>query len=117
MRTTQTLDYSEAKKIIDLIVEKALADAKGGGNRRGRLARRTDCLCPNGWRSHLFHSHCRQQSLDGSPGTETDQGYRRERYGIPKKATISHTMAIQGLWAGAEAFRFGKTARWPALSP
>jgi glc operon protein GlcG len=28
MRTTQTLDYSEARKIIDLIVEKALATQK-----------------------------------------------------------------------------------------
>ena len=39
MRTTQTLDYSEAKKIIDLIVEKALADAEGCCDRSGGLAR------------------------------------------------------------------------------
>ena len=29
MRTLQTIDYAEAKRAVDLIVEKALADAEG----------------------------------------------------------------------------------------
>jgi hypothetical protein len=55
MRTVHTIDYSEAKRVVDLIVEKALQMQKAVVIAVADAARRPHLLCAHGWRSCLFH--------------------------------------------------------------
>jgi len=108
MKTTQTIDYSEAKQIIDRIVEKALHQKKAAvvavADSHGELIAfaRMDGAPVSA-------------SLPTRPGpprgnasrpriSETGPGTRR-------RATISPTTAIPSLWAGVAEFRCGETAK------
>jgi Haem-degrading len=116
MKTTQTIDYSEAKQIVDLIVGRALAMQKAAvvavADSHGELI--------------AF------ARMDGAPVSSirmppTKPGRRRgnasrprtsgRRLGTRKRAMTLPTTAIPSLWEGAAAFQCGENARWWAPWP
>lgn len=102
MKTFYTIEYAEARKIIEVIVERALQLKKAAvvavADPYGELIG----LRPHGWRSRLFCPHRCQQSMDRCLRTQTHppktSGRRRA---VPKKALTSRIMATPGLWVGA----------------
>ena len=110
MRTLQSIDYSEARRAVDLIVEKAsqmqkavvvaVADSHG------------DLIC--------------LARMDGAPVSSirvaTNKAWTAarerkptkeigEKVSIRKRATTLLTMAIRNMWGGVAGFRSGKMAK------
>lgn len=114
MRTLPTIDYSEAKRAVDLIVEKALQIQKAVvvavADCRGELitfARMDTAPVSSGI---IAMNKAWTAARTGKPTQEVG-----ERSETRKKATISPITAIQDLSAGVVAFQFEKMARSPVL--
>jgi len=117
MNTTQTLDYSEAKKIIDLIVSKALQMQKAAviavADSHGELIAfaRMDGAPISSIR--IAANKAWTAARERKPTKEIGEKVRH-----PEKG---HDIAYYGdprfVGWGAGAFRCGRMARWPALWP
>ena len=117
MKTTQTLDYSEAKKIIDLIVEKALQMEKAAviavADSHGELIAfaRMDGAPISSIR--IAANKAWTAARERKPTKEIGEKVRH-----PEKG---HDIALlrrsQVCGMGWAAFRCGKTARWSAPWP
>src|SRR6478752_5358354 len=96
MRKIQTIEYAEAKRIIDAIVDKLLEEGKAAvvavADTHGELI----AFARMDGAAHLFDSNCAEQGVDGSAGAQTYQRHRREsptpgkrvRYRVLRRSAI-----------------------------
>lgn len=113
MRTLHTIDHSEARRAVDLIVERAVqmqkATAVAVADSHGDLIcfTRMDGAPVSSIRIAMNKAWtaARERKPTGEIG---------EKVKHPEKVMTSPTTAIRTMWAGVAAFRSGKTAKWSA---